>query len=83
MPRRGKGDWIVSTRDRSRQPANRECSGLASGEFLGEKLAVRRQTVTVFAGTLQNGGLIADTATRQALHDMQRKFLYGALVLFH
>lgn len=46
--------WLLMTQDRVGQ-----AEFVLTQEFLAEMLAVRRQTVTVFAGTLQTAGFIS------------------------
>lgn len=63
--------WLLMTQDR----VGKE-EFVLTQEFLAEMLAVRRQTVTVFAGTLQTAGFI--TYRRGTMRIINREGLEGA-----
>jgi CRP-like cAMP-binding protein len=63
--------WLLMTHDRVG-----EDEFVLTQEFLGEMLAVRRQTVSVFAATLQTAGFI--TYRRGVMRIINREGLEGA-----
>jgi len=63
--------WLLMTQDRVGQE-----KFVLTQEFLAEMLAVRRQTVTVYAGTLQTAGFI--TYRRGTMRILNRKALEEA-----
>jgi CRP-like cAMP-binding protein len=63
--------WLLMTRDRVEKN-----EFVLTHEFLAEMLAVRRQTVTVFAGTLQTAGFI--TYRRGLMRIINREGLEAA-----
>ena len=71
VPLPGRCHWLLMTQDRVGQE-----QFVLTQEFLAEMLAVRRQTVTVFAGTLQTAGFI--TYRRGVMRVINREGLEAA-----